>query len=131
MNPRIFNARPESFDPEDMNVVVRRLGDSGWLTKDSFVNKTGMLIHYSEKGWQRMRQFNDFLKSFPPHFFDQPGNQNPVDVAKLVLGAEKLVPELATPPLSEREYCALLALALAFKSNDLGKDAPPSSGRRE
>src|ERR1017187_1842694 len=94
MNPRIFNARPESFDPEDMNAVVRRLGDAGWLDGKNVVNKISLLINYSEKGWQRMLQFNNFLKSFPPKFFDQPGNQNPLDVAKLVLGVEKFAPEL-------------------------------------
>jgi hypothetical protein len=111
----------DRFTPEDMNEVVRRLGDVGWLEPGSInaVGPKGLLIRYSEKGAARMSPFCDFLQTLPQEFLsNQPGARNPVTLEYLFVGCMKLVPELVVPPLTDKGFEALLELALAFGSQN-------------
>ena len=114
----------DRFTPEDMNEVVRRLGEVGWLATGSTnaVGPKALTLHFSEKGTARMILFREFMKTFPQEFLSgQPGARNPASLGKLYFGSIALVPELVVPPLSDKAFDALLELALAFDSQNQGE----------
>ena len=115
MNPRFLNQESEFFDPEDINLLVRKLAAAGWLTGIAYVDWESSLIHFSAKGTDRMRKLGKLLKLFAPEFFGlsphTPKDTNPMNFA---VGAALICPELFLTPLTEREANALVSYIGAY-----------------
>ena len=112
---RIPGELPERFDYEDLNSVVRRLGDAGWLEGKNYVNTEEIVIRYSKSGFTKMNAVHDFLKTFPQDFLRLPSAQTTDRLLELLLVIGKLEPSFVITPFSGKEWGAFIELALAFQ----------------
>lgn len=117
---------PLLYDSEDMNSLVRRLGEAGWLQGDQIVDKNGFFIRYSKKGSEGMRSIGNVLETHAPGCLDgaptKPAPATPHWIIKVMMAA----PELFLPfcGLSDGEGNAFVGLIAAYH-RQFGSDSPP------
>jgi hypothetical protein len=109
---------------DDMNNLVRRLGEIGWLDGINQVKREGVAINFSPKGKAKFREIIDLQKTIKP---SQGGNHLHLDSIVSFFKSE------FDPPLTFGENTALSSLVMEyFIKFELPKlltmgDAPPAA----
>src|SRR5664280_1618371 len=122
MNQNIPDDVPECFDSEDMNGLVRRLADAGWLDGENAVIADDYSLNFSAKGISKMSALGDLLKPYAPECFGPWHNtRKPKDHSKMQLGTISLPPELMFPPLTERQALGFFHLVTVYALKHSGE----------
>ena len=117
MNQKSPDEITQRWDSEDMNRVVRRLGDAGWLTGVNVIRPECSTVQYSAKGKSAMVQMCKLVTSGVSEFFGlalEPAVPKSLVFSKMFSLVCKDAPELVAQPLTQRESLAFVALVFMF-----------------
>jgi hypothetical protein len=121
MSTRVPDEIPEYWNAQDMNRVLRCLGNAGWL--HSGEQAESLEIHYSEKGRAGMRRLSSLIKDYLPKPSepspqmsrrDDYSEQVPAIFEKVFVGPLRIAPELFSFSFNTRENNAFVALVIAY-----------------
>jgi hypothetical protein len=109
---RVPEELPEHWNAEEMNHVLRSLGDAGWLRVGEVLENFDIL--FSEKGKSGMVRLSGLLTRYLPKPSRSYAGQVSEIFNKASLGPLRIAPELFSFSFNTRETNAFIALVIAF-----------------